>query len=128
MNEKYNVQVDVILQLGRKIETLLTQKQNQLSTMTSSSSSSRTEASRSRATYTKLSRDYRRVETTFKNLRLESKRKRSEARERLKLREEEEERRVFEEGIGYDTERLQMQLQEDVSFCLVVFVNWLEER
>ena len=79
---------------------------------------SRQDASKSRATHIKLTRDYRRVETAFKNHQLEAKR-RFNAREALQREELEYERRKqFEEGIDHDTLKLQMQLQNDVSYIL----------
>eukprot|EP00555_Chaetoceros_dichaeta_P012647 CAMPEP_0198254454 /NCGR_PEP_ID=MMETSP1447-20131203/4747_1 /TAXON_ID=420782 /ORGANISM="Chaetoceros dichaeta, Strain CCMP1751" /LENGTH=263 /DNA_ID=CAMNT_0043940497 /DNA_START=21 /DNA_END=812 /DNA_ORIENTATION=- len=104
---QFNVQVDVIRQLGSKIEVELKEKEQSMMTM------SRTDASRSRATYTKLTRDYRHVESTFKNLLLDAKRKRNNLESQLREEAEMEQRKQFEEGVGHDTARLQMQIKDD---------------
>lgn len=114
---RFNVQVDVIRQLGSKIEVELKEKEQSMMTM------SRTDASRSRATYTKLTRDYRHVESTFKNLLLEAKRKRNNLEAQLREEAEMEQRKQFEEGVGHDTARLQMQIKDDVSIVVYVFVT-----
>ena len=109
---RFNVQADVIRQLGSKIEVQLMEKEQSIASM------SRTDASRSRSTHTKLTRDYRQVETTFKHLLLEAKRKRSILEAQVRQEAEEEQRKQFEEGIDNDTARLQMQLKDDVSYVL----------
>lgn len=104
---QFNVQVDVIRQLGSKIEVQLKEKEQSMASM------SRTDASRSRATHTKLTRDYRQVETTFKHLLLEAKRKRNILEDQLRQEAEKEQRKEFEQGIDHDTARLQMELKDD---------------
>jgi len=107
LQKQFKVQLDVIHQLGNKIETKLQQQEQSLHSM------SRTEASRNRATHIKLTRDYHWVQTKFKNLQLEARQIRSniEARRRAELQDRE--RREFVEGIDEDNQRLQMQLQDD---------------
>lgn len=105
--KQFNVQADVIRQLGSKIEVQLMEKEQSIASM------SRTDASRSRATHTKLTRDYRQVETTFKHLLLEAKRKRSILEAQIRQEAEEEQRKQFEEGIDNDTAIIQMQLKDD---------------
>jgi hypothetical protein len=60
--------VDVLKQLGDKLETHLALQEQQLTSLP------RTEAAKQRATHIKLVRDFRRVESTFKNIVLETKR------------------------------------------------------
>jgi len=67
---QYRVQVDVVKQLGTKIEKQLQTQEIKMNSMP------RSESARCRATHIKLARDYRRVETTYKNIQLETKRKR----------------------------------------------------
>jgi len=99
------VQVDVIKQLGAKIE-------DQLQVQSANSwSESREDKARSRATQIKLTRDFRRVEMTFKNLQLDIKRKKSIKDARL--REEEDRREREEKNHGMDRIKLQMQLNEN---------------
>ena len=101
------MQIDVIRQLGTKIESQLQEQEQKMHSM------SRTEAAKCRATHIKLTRDYRWVETKFKNSQLEAKQKRA-SMQTQRLRETEDlERRRFEEGISADNKRLQMQLQDD---------------
>mmetsp|Transcript_8061 Transcript_8061/g.11097 ORF Transcript_8061/g.11097 Transcript_8061/m.11097 type:complete len:274 (-) Transcript_8061:425-1246(-) len=107
---QYKLQVDVINQLGQKIERQLRTQENAMVSM------SRSEATRSRATHMKLTKDFRRVEATFKNLQLEVRRKKAVADAAQREREEEEHRRLQEEGGAGQTEserRMQMQLQQD---------------
>mmetsp|Transcript_14008 Transcript_14008/g.30419 ORF Transcript_14008/g.30419 Transcript_14008/m.30419 type:complete len:295 (+) Transcript_14008:88-972(+) len=112
---QYNLQLDVIHQLGQRIENQLHSHESRLSALP------RSEASSLRTTHVKLTRDYRLVEQQFKNVQLDVKRKRSLAevrhREVARMDEEEKERKRREKG-GADemTEegmRWQMQIQED---------------
>ena len=107
------MQVDVINQLGAKIEKQLKDQERDMESMP------RAEAARGRATHIKLNRDYRRVETNFKNLQLESRRKRSLADVRRRELDEEDKRKKFEDDLEGETARLQLQLQEDASLLLV---------
>jgi hypothetical protein len=116
---RYNLQLDVIRQLGTRIEKQLQSQESRLSTLP------RTEAAQSRTTHVKLSRDYRLVEQQFKNVQLDVKKKRSlaEARQReIRIEEEEKERRRVNGGgegsAGDEVMRRQMQIQEDVSGVL----------
>jgi len=116
LQTQYNLQLDVIHQLGQRIENQLLTHESRLSTLP------RTEASSLRTTHVKLTRDYRLVEQQFKNAQLDVKRKRSLAevrqREMGRMEEEERERKRREKGVGGEemTEegmRWQMQIQED---------------
>lgn len=126
LQTQYNLQIDVIQQLGQRIETQLSTHEKRLTTLP------RSEASSLRTTHIKLSRDYRLVEQQFKNVQLDVKRKRSLAevkqRELVRMEEEEKERKRRENaglgggiggvmgGEGKMTEegmRWQMQIQED---------------
>jgi len=111
VENQFNVQVDVIRQLGSKIEIQL--KDQLLSSSSSISTMSRSDLSRSRATHTKLTRDYNQVKNTLNNLLLEARRKRNIAESRRSEEEEVEQKNLFEKEIGYDTAKLQMQLRED---------------
>mmetsp|Transcript_19963 Transcript_19963/g.34099 ORF Transcript_19963/g.34099 Transcript_19963/m.34099 type:complete len:253 (-) Transcript_19963:191-949(-) len=75
---QYDVQVDVLKQLGSKLEAQLKEQEADLATVP------RDQAARRRATQIKLSRDYQRVEVTFKNLVLETRRKRARVNESKK--------------------------------------------
>lgn len=104
---QFNLQLDVIRQLGQRIGTQLKSHESQLSSLP------RAEASRSRATYVKLSRDYRTVEQQFRNVQLDVQRKRGLAEARR--REAEEEGRRSRDA-GEENEEVmmrQMQIQED---------------
>jgi len=107
LDTQLKVQVDVVQQLGVKIEKQLRDEEIRIQSMP------RTEAGRSRATHIKLSRDYRRVETNFKNILLEAKRKRSLTDARRREMEEHDQRKKFEEGLQDDNTRFQIQIQED---------------
>eukprot|EP00591_Stephanopyxis_turris_P005283 CAMPEP_0195521790 /NCGR_PEP_ID=MMETSP0794_2-20130614/19352_1 /TAXON_ID=515487 /ORGANISM="Stephanopyxis turris, Strain CCMP 815" /LENGTH=260 /DNA_ID=CAMNT_0040651411 /DNA_START=65 /DNA_END=847 /DNA_ORIENTATION=+ len=102
---QYGVQVDVIQQLGTRIESQLQTSEADLRSI-----SSRTEAARSRATYVKLARDFRSVEVTFKNITLEV-RQRLNLIESKKLHLEDEQQQ--EDRRGEDRQQLQMQLQQE---------------
>ena len=116
-SDRYNIQLDVIQQLGQRIENQLRSQESRLTTLP------RTEASSLRTTHVKLSRDYRLVEQQFKNVQLDVKRKRSmaEAMQRDAARTEEEEKERGQRGMGggedmmAEGKRWQMQIQEDVS-------------
>jgi len=115
LQQQYNLQIDVIQQLGSKIELQLQQKEKMMANM------NRTDASRSRATHIKLTRDYKWVETKYKNLVLEGRKKRNNIEAQKRIEMEQENRRNFEEGIDSDTARLQMQLRDDVRLFLHFF-------
>ena len=132
-HKRYNLQIDVINQLGQRIETHLRQHEQRLTTLP------RTEASSLRTTHVKLSRDYRLVEQQFKNVQLDVKRKRSLAevkqRELVRMEEEEKERKRREQlggGLGgaegemtEEGMKWQMQIHEDVSIYLDTFVVYV---
>jgi len=116
LQTQYNLQIEVINQLGQRIENQLRSHESRLTTLP------RTEASSLRTTHVKLTRDYRLVEQQFKNVQLDTKRKRGLAevrqREAVRMQEDEKERKRREKGPGGEdmTEegmRWQMQVQED---------------
>lgn len=135
LQTQYTLQIDVIQQLGSRIETQLSAADKKLSSL------SRADAAQSRATHVKLSRDYRMVEQKFKHVMLDVKKRRSLAEARVREARMEEERRAIERnsrgsgrsgsggfvGGGDMTDegmRWQMQIQEDVSFnCLFVLFH-----
>ena len=99
---RYKVQVDVLKQLGDKLERQLQVQERQLESLP------RTEAAKKRATHIKLARDFRRVEATFKNVQLETRRKRARLTEQRT--QEEQQARV---GAGDQEDDLQRQLQQE---------------
>ena len=97
--------------LGEKLTKQLQTQEKQLASLP------RSEAARRRATHVKLTRDFHRVEQTFKNVQLDTKRKRA--------RLAEERSRMDKETLAAQTETteeeaLQLQLQQDVSTMLGV--------
>ena len=129
LQTQYTLQIDVITQLGSRIESQLSAADDRLAKM------SRSEAAACRTTHVKLHRDYRMVEQTFKNVLLDVRKKKSLEEARGRQKRMEEERRVLEtkskSGGGMDFNgdggpmgggdlseegrRWQMQIQEDVS-------------
>jgi len=105
--QQFKVQLDVIRQLGQNIESLLGEQEQKMETL------SRTDASKSRSTHIKLTRDYRWVETKFKNLQLEARQSWNSLEMRRAAELEDSNRRQFEQGINADNKRLQMKLQDD---------------
>jgi len=99
--------VGVITELGAKI------KKNLRSLEINMASMSRTEASRCRTTHIKLTRDFQGVETKFRKLDLDSKRKRDfiEAQQRDNDRRMNEQNEFNDESMHH-----QMLMQENVSF------------
>lgn len=79
---QYNLQLDVIHQLGQRIENQLRSHESRLSALP------RPEAASLRTTGVKLARDYRMVEQQFRNVQLDVKRKRSLAEVRQREAEE----------------------------------------
>jgi len=127
-NHRYNLQIDVINQLGQRIENNLKSHEKRLSSLP------RAEASSLRTTHVKLTRDYRMVEQQFKNVQLDVKRRRglAEARQREAVRMEEEEKERKRRGnmgqgegdtMTEEGKRWQMQIQEDVSLS-VFYDDW----
>lgn len=134
LQTQYTLQIDVIHQLGSRIETQLAAADKRLGQM------SRVEAAGCRTTHVKLNRDYRMVEQKFKNVMLDVRKKKSLAEAKQRERRMEEERRVLENngtnsgyrgsvdlnggGVGggdlsEEGRRWQMQIQEDVSIIVV---------
>lgn len=134
LQTQYSLQIDVINQLGSRIETQLAAADKRLGQM------SRVEAAGCRTTHVKLNRDYRMVEQKFKNVMLDVRKKKSLAEAKQRERRMEEERRVLENngtnsgyrgsvdlnggGVGggdlsEEGRRWQMQIQEDVSIIVV---------
>jgi ABC-type phosphate transport system auxiliary subunit len=100
--DRYKTQVDVIRQLGFKIEAGLRQEEQVMQSLP------RNDAARSRATHVKLTRDFRRVEQGFKNLQLEARRKKSAA-----TVAREQQHQHTEETNDESNQLRQMQLQQD---------------
>lgn len=70
LQTQFDVQVDVLNQLGQRLE-------NTLRRLETDEQGDRTEAAKRRATLIKLGRDYRRIETSYKNILLEAKQKKA---------------------------------------------------
>jgi len=101
---QYNTQVDVLTQLGDKLETQLALQEKQLEALP------RTEAAKQRATHIKLVKDFRRVESTFKNITLETRRNRARQSEQVKNASTDEPLMTEVEG---DRMHLELQLQQE---------------
>jgi hypothetical protein len=100
------VQVDVLKQLGEKLNSRLKLQEEQLESL------SRNEAAKKRATQVKLSRDFRRVEASFKNIQLEVRRKRAQ------LHQAQIQAQQTQQVLPQDQAEFQQQLQlEDVRVC-----------
>ena len=105
---RFDVQVDVLKQLGTRLEAQLKEQEADIAALP------REQAARQRSTYIKLSRDFQRVEVTFKNLVLEVRRKRAklddQKRQALSATTANTTNATEEERIG-----LELQLQQEVS-------------
>jgi len=107
LQTQYSLQVDIIKQLGSKIEKQLRNQELYIQSL------AKTDAAKPRATYLKLTRDFRSVEHIFKNLRLNSKYKRSNYDTNEKKSFDEREGQKLKESVKDDVPLLQIQLQED---------------
>jgi len=113
---RLKVQLDVVKQLAAQIEKQIRGHEGSLEAMP------RTDATRHRATLIKLTRDYHRVEMNYKNIVLETRRKRSIVEARRREEEEHEHRKKLEdEFVDDNMRRLQIQHQNDV--CSFSFSN-----
>jgi hypothetical protein len=109
---RLKVQLDVVKQLAAQIDKQIRIHEGSLETMP------RTEATRHRATLIKLTRDYHRVETNYKNIVLETRRKRSLMEARRREEDDYENRKKLEsEFIDDNMKQLQIQQQNDVRRC-----------
>jgi hypothetical protein len=101
-----------VKQLAAQIDKQIRIHEGSLETMP------RTEATRHRATLIKLTRDYHRVETNYKNIVLETRRKRSLMEARRREEDDYENRKKLEsEFIDDNMKQLQIQQQNDVRHC-----------
>ena len=106
---RYSVQVEVLKELGGKLEANLQLQETQLN------QTPRTEAAKRRATLIKLNRDFRRVEAVFKNLVLDTR------RQNVPLKDRKQNHYQPDSGAGTDISeeeqrmQLELQLQQDVS-------------
>lgn len=86
------------------------------------------DASKVRATHVKLTRDYRWIETKFKNIQLEWKQRRNAAEAKRISKISHSKREEFKHRIESDHEKLQLQLQDQVSFngishiCMILYL------
>ena len=110
---RYGVQVDVLQQLGGKLETSLRQQETQLN------QTPRTEAAKRRATLIKLNRDFRRIEGVFKNMVLDTRNQKSRAPDPPKQQYQHDGGAGGEYTEEEQRMQLELQLQQDVS-CSVV--------
>ncbi|KAI2491187.1 hypothetical protein MHU86_23382 [Fragilaria crotonensis] len=108
LQTQYSVQVDVLKQLGGKLESNLKLQETQLN------QTPRTEAAKRRATLIKLNRDFRRVEAVFKNLMLDTR------RQNVPLKDRQQNHYQPDSGAGADISeeeqrmQLELQLQQDL--------------
>mmetsp|Transcript_641 Transcript_641/g.808 ORF Transcript_641/g.808 Transcript_641/m.808 type:complete len:261 (+) Transcript_641:31-813(+) len=108
LQTQFDVQVDVLNQLGQRLE-------NTLRRLETDEQGDRTEAAKRRATLVKLGRDYRRIETSYKNILLEAKRKKS----RLAAQKQNQSTSAFSYSQKSHTSEeeqisMQLQMQQDV--------------
>ena len=103
------LQTDVVSELGQKIEGRLLASERTLASPGGGGST----AAQARATHAKLTRDYRRMETVFKNIQLDVKRRKGLAEARAKEAAEEEERKRYAGDAEEEARRMQLQMQED---------------
>mmetsp|Transcript_31273 Transcript_31273/g.51619 ORF Transcript_31273/g.51619 Transcript_31273/m.51619 type:complete len:280 (+) Transcript_31273:133-972(+) len=91
LETQYDAQVDVLQQLGSKLETTLRLQDTQhQSSNNNSNSNNRTDAAKRRATVVKLNRDFRRVEASSKNMILEAKQRRSNITQQRKSNQQQQ--------------------------------------
>ena len=108
------LQTDVVSELGQKIETkLLASERTLASNGGGGGGGGGPTAAQARATHAKLTRDYRRVETIFKNIQMDIKRRKGLAEARRKEALEEEERKKYSGDAQEEARRMQLQMQED---------------
>lgn len=107
----------MIQQLSSKILLQLEQVERQTNSRRQySSNNDHQQLQQHRATHLKLRRDYNWVETKYKNLQLDAKRKWNMIEMERKRIIEEEQRKNLENNLEHDATQLQMQLRDDVSF------------
>lgn len=114
---RYHVQIDVLQQLGAKLETNLQQQEQQLAT------TARTEAAKRRATLVKLNRDFRRVEAVYKNMVLDTKRARA-VRAQNKLQQNAMAREQQQEDTSQPDQQMQLELQLQQEVSVSVLCQW----
>jgi hypothetical protein len=102
----------VLKQLGEKLETHLALQEQQLQALP------RTEAAKQRATHIKLVKDFRRVESTFKNIVLETRRNRARLGEQAKTAFAQD---IVKTSDEEDQMQLELHLQQEVSYELFAF-------
>jgi len=107
LQRQYTAQIDVITQLGSKIEAQLRAAEIEMSSITS-----RAEATRARNTHIKLTRDFRTVEQTYKNIVLQLKQRKHFTDYHRQLRIQQEQQSV-EEEITQQEMVLQLQREEE---------------
>lgn len=107
LETQHKVQVGVINELGAKIEKNLRLLEMNMSAMT------RTEAAQCRATHVKLTRDFRSVESKFKKLLLDNRRKRNLIEATRREREDNERRKNEEDEFDKELMQQQMIMQEN---------------
>ena len=110
LSQQYEVQRDVISQLGSKIERQLREAEVEMSA--SSSLATTSEATQARNAHIKLTRDYRAVELVYKNLVLNVKQRKHfiESQKQLRMQQEQQ---VVEEQQSRQQMMLQVQRDEE---------------
>mmetsp|Transcript_43365 Transcript_43365/g.101747 ORF Transcript_43365/g.101747 Transcript_43365/m.101747 type:complete len:237 (-) Transcript_43365:25-735(-) len=106
VQSQYKTQVDVIEQLSKKIEYQFTVQEDRMKSM------SRIEASKCRTTHLKLNRDYRQVQSTYRNLTSAVRRKQELVAAQMQDRENKE--KCAREGAKSANQlQLNMRMQEE---------------
>lgn len=108
LKQQYDLQTNVLQELSSKILLQLEQLDKQKLSQRHNHN-----PQQHRATYLKLTRDYRWVETKYKNVQLDAKRKWSTLQMEQNRILEEEQRRHLEVHLDHDNSQMQMELHED---------------
>ena len=115
LKQQYDLQTNVLQELSSKILLQLEQIEKQKLSQRQNHNEQQ-----HRATYLKLTRDYRWVETKYKNVQLDAKRKWNTVQMEQRRIIEEEQRRNLENHLDHDNSQMQMELHEDVSLEFVI--------
>jgi t-SNARE complex subunit (syntaxin) len=106
LETQYKVQVDVLQQLGGKLEGQLRVQEGRLQSV------GRTDAAKLRATHIKLTRDFKTVEVTFKNIQSEYRRRRARVADQQNQAEQQQQSKVPED-VDEAQVAMQLQMQQD---------------
>lgn len=107
----------MLQQLGDKLDTQLELQEQQLQALP------RTEAAKRRATHMKLVRDFRRVESTFKNIVLETRRNQARFGEHANRSRTED---IVKTADDDDRMQYELQMQQEVNHSPLMCANLVE--